>query len=418
MLDRRDFTSLAAAAAAFPGGARAQAPGIPFYDAVGPNLTTYGLNVASGALTRMSMVTLPSNVQYCWPHPSRRFLYVASSNGSPGGAGGVADPGNGHLLTAFQVDSQTGALSPHGNAKALAVRPIHMSIDRAGRYALTAYNQPSHVTVHAINTDGTLGDEIPQSAGLDFGIYAHQVRATPNNRTVTLVTRGNNPTPRTKEDPGAIKVFGFADGRLSNRQSLQPAGSNGYGFGPRHLDFHPTLPFVYVSLERNNRLDVYRLDPDGSLSDQALFKVSTLSDPTVKASGPSAVHVHPNGRFVYVPNRGSGTVDFGGKRISNGGFNSMAVFSIDPATGQPRLIQEAEAHGYELRTFTIDPSGKLLIAASQMPMLVRDGNNVTSVSAGLSLYRIGDDGKLSFLRKQDVDTSAGTNFWCGTLTMV
>ena len=321
MLDRRHFTGLVAAAAALPQSAAAQNL-LPFYDSTGPDLALYGLDVAKGSLTPRARIKLPSNVQYCWPHPTRRFVYVASSNGGPGGAGGVADPGNTHLLSAFRVDPASGALTPHGSAKELQVRPIHMSIDRAGRYVLTAYNAPSHVTVHAINTDGTLGEEIPQSPGLDFGIYAHQVRATPNNRTVTLVTRGNNATATTKEDPGAIKVFGFANGKLSNLQSLQPAGSNGYGFGPRHLDFHPSLPFVYVSLERNNRLDVYRLNEDGSLSDQALFQASTLAGPTVKASGPSAIHVHPNGRFVYVPNRGSGTVAYNGQRVSSGSRGS------------------------------------------------------------------------------------------------
>ena len=418
MLDRRDFTGLLAAAAAYPGDAQAQASApLPFYDSTGSELAVYGLDVVKGSLTPRGVIKLPSNVQYCWPHPSRRFLYVASSNGSPGGAGGVADPGNGHLLSAFRVDPASGALTPHGSPKVLQVRPIHMSIDHTGRYALTTYNAPSHVTVHAIHDDGTLGEEIAQDPGLDFGIYAHQVRATPRNRTVTLVTRGNNPTSTTKEDPGAIKVFRFAGGKLSNLQSLQPAGSKGYGFGPRHLDFHPTLPFVYVSLERNNRLDVYGLNPDGSLSDQALFKVSTLNDSTLRASGPSAIHIHPNGRFVYVPNRGSGTVDYNGQKVSNGGYNSVAVFAIDRKTGEPSLIQEAEAHGFELRTFTIDPSGRLLIAASQQSMLVRDGERVATVSAGLSLYRIGTDGKLTFLRKLDVDTSAGTQFWCGLLTM-
>ncbi len=334
------------------------------------------------------------------------------------GPGGAPAPSTGHLLSAFAVDPQTGALTPHGPTRALTVRPIHMSIDHSGQYVLTAYNTPSHITVHRINADGTLGDEIPQSPGLDFGIYAHQVRATPNNKTVTLVTRGNNATKTTAEDPGAIKVFRFENGRLSNLQNLQPAGSNGYGFGPRHLDFHPTLPFVYVSLERNSRVDVYGLNADGSLSPQALFKVSTLSDPNAIVVGPSAIHVHPNGRFLYTPNRGSGTVDFNGKHVSNGGFNSVAVFFIDPKTGEPKLIQQAPAHAFELRTFAIDPSGKLLLAASQMPLLVRDGDTVTNVAAGLSLYRIEEDGKLTFLRKQDMDTSKGTQFWCGFLSMV
>ena len=412
MLNRRDFTGLLVGMAAQRQGARAQDAGIPFYDSIGPKLTVYGLNVAAGTLAQRAVTALPSNIQYCWPHPSRRFLYIASSNGGPGAAG------NNHHLSAFRVDPANGALSSHGAPRPLSTRPIHVSVDHGGRYILTAYNAPSNVTVHRINEDGTLSDEVPQTPGLDFGIYAHQVRATPSNRTVTLVTRGNNATPGAPEDPGAIRVFSFSDGRLSNLQSLQPAGSRGYGFGPRHLDFHPSLPFVYVSLERNNRLDVYGLNSDGSLTPEALYMVGTLSDPArFRGGGPSAVHVHPNGRFVYVPNRGSVTVDYNGKKISNGGYNSVAAFAIDQKTGKPELMQEAEAHGFELRTFTIDPSGRLLIAASQMPMLVRDGNHVTNVKAGLSIYRIGSDGRLSFLRKEDIDTNAGTQFWCGLLTM-
>jgi len=61
------------------------------------------------------------------------------------------------------------------------------------------------------------------------------------------------PLPAKPEDPGALKIFGFEDGQLTNRASIAPGG--GYGFGPRHLDFHPAQPWVYVSLERQNKLE-------------------------------------------------------------------------------------------------------------------------------------------------------------------
>ena len=59
----------------------------------------------------------------------------------------------------------------------------------------------------------------------------------------------------------------------------------------------------------------------------------------------------------------------------------------------------------------------MLIAASTTPLMVEDANAVSLVSAGLSLYRIGADGKLDFIRKRDVDTAKGVQFWCGLLTM-
>ncbi len=173
-------------------------------------------------------------------------------------AGRDSTTGDAHHLTAFRVDTATGALQAHGEPVPLPSRPIHMSLDRTGNFALTAYNLPSSVTVHRINRDGTIGALVQQPAPLDTGIYAHQILATPDNRAVILVTRGNDPAGGKPEDPGALKVFRFDDGVLSNLASIAPGG--GYGFGPRHLDFHPTQPWVYVARERENKLDVYRLD--------------------------------------------------------------------------------------------------------------------------------------------------------------
>jgi 6-phosphogluconolactonase (cycloisomerase 2 family) len=413
MLDRRHFTALLGAATLLPGKAWAQST-IPFYASLGPHLMRYGLDVDAAALTAMDTVTLPSNVQYAWPDPSRRFLYVVASNNKPGGL----DPeAGGHCAQAFRVGAG-GALTAHGPLVTLAYRPIHCTVDPSGRFLLIAYNVPSSISVHRINPDATIGAPVAQAATLDTGIYAHQIRVSPGGQTVVLVTRGNDPRPGHAEDPGALKVFAFQDGQLSNLQSLSPHG-NGYGFGPRHLDF--AKHFTFVSLERENSLCVYGLKADGRLSAEPLFLKNALTDPDAKAKYPGQtagpVHAHPNGRWVYQTNRGSGTVDYNGQKVWNGGLNDIVVWKIDPDSGEPTRIQNIDSHGFEIRTFTIDPSGKLLIAASQLGLAVRNGDRIENVSAGLALYRIGADGKLSFVSKQDVDTSAGTQFWCGLLTM-
>ena len=280
----------------------------------------------------------------------------------------------------------------------LPSRPIHTSVDSSGRFLLIAYNDPSNVTVSRINADGTIGEFVPQRTAPDAGIYAHQIRTTPGNRTAILVTRGNNPTRTHAEDPGALMVFDFAYGQLTKLQSLAP--NNGYGFGPRHLDFHPALPFVYVSLERQNRLYTYRLNDDGRLSDNPIYMKNSLADPEHLHPGQGAgtVHVHPNGRFLYQANRNANVVDFRGQKVFGGGENSMAVWAIDQASGEPSLIQTIDGHGIQLRTFGIDPSGRLLVAASIQPLVIHNGNSVTNLSARLSVYRIGDDGKLTFVR--------------------
>jgi hypothetical protein len=127
--------------------------------------------------------------------------------------------------------------------------------------------------------------------------------------------------------------------------------------------------------------------------------------------------VHPNGRFVYLTNRVSGMVDFEGKKVSGGGQNNVAVFAIDEVSGEPTLIQTADARAIELRTFTIDPSGRMLIAASIRAVSVREGGAIKTVPAGLSLFRIRGDGKLEFVRKYDVDVADKTQWWSGMVAL-
>jgi 6-phosphogluconolactonase (cycloisomerase 2 family) len=380
-----------------------------YYASTGPELTLFDIDVDGAVLTKRSAVTLPANIQYAWPHPSRRYLYVVSSNGGPQLTGDT------HRANALAIDPATGTLRLHGAAAALPSRPIHASVDAAGEYLLTAYNNPSNVTVHRINADGTLGAQVAQT-GLDAGIYAHQILVAPGNRTVLLVTRGNDAKPDKPEDPGAIKTFAFNNGVLTNLASIAPG--NGLGFGPRHLDFHPTKPWVFVSIERQNKLYVYRLDAATGLAREPMFVKDTLANPKPavrQAAG--AIHVHPNGQLVYLTNRASDLVDSQGTKAFAGGENNVAVFAIDQATGEPNLIQNADGGAIELRTFGIAPGGRALIAASIKPVPVRDANGIKTIPARQSVFSIGADGKLALQRHYDVDTGNLQQFWTGMVTL-
>ncbi|HEV2187984.1 MAG TPA: beta-propeller fold lactonase family protein, partial [Stellaceae bacterium] len=285
------------------------------------------------------------------------------------------------------------------------MRPIHMATDIPSEHVLVAFNNPSAIRVYRINADFTAGAEVAQPNAIDPGIFAHQVRATPDNKQVILVTRGHDPAGPKAEDPGALMLWDFAGGVLSNQQKIAPNG--GYGFGPRHLDFHPSKPWVYVSLERENRLDMFTLT-DGKLSPQAVFRKNNLSQLGVPGARQAVgtVHVHPNGRFVYVANRASTVVD--GAFV--GGENTLAAYAIDPTTGEPNPIQHVDTRGIHCRTFHIDPSGKLLVAAHIQGTRLKDGS---SVPCCLSLFRVSDDGRLDYVRKYDIDVGAKTMWWMG-----
>jgi 6-phosphogluconolactonase len=386
-----------------------------FFAAVGPRLTTYTIDVERAALARGTSIELPAPVQYAWQHRERNLLYVVTSNGGPGAHGSE------HYAQALHMDANTGALREHGTPVALPARPIHCCLDRAGEYFFVAYNSPSGLSVHRLGDDGAIGPGIGQREGGDFGVYAHQVRVSPNNRTALLVTRGNDAKEGEAEEPGAIKVFHFLGGALDPVTSIAPS-SDGLGFGPRHLDFHPTSPWVYVSVERQDELHMYALDDSDTLVAPPRYSVDSLAQDTRVANlGPQiagAVHVHPNGQFVYQANRTDGLHRKNGSLVAQGGEDSLVVYAIEPNTGEPRIVQRVPTPTIHVRTFAIDPSGRLLIACSIRPVPTADDDGgVRLVPAAIVVYRIGDDGKLSMMRKYDVDTKDNFLFWSGMATL-
>ena len=418
-MDRRTFNTALAGAAATSlfgcatgnGGGNAKTA---FYQCVGERITHWDVDVAGAALAPRASIALPSNVQYVWPHPSRKYLYVSTSDAASGNA---PNPGKVHRLCALRVAAD-GALTMHGEPAALPQRPIHNSVSRDGAYALTCYNNPSNLTMHRINGDGTVGVPMGQSTALDKGIFAHQIMTTPGNRSVILVTRGNRPENNKPEDPGALKIYNLREGMLTPLASLPVGGKGGHGYDPRHLDFHPTKPWVYVSVESQNEIHMHRLQGDSLALEPDYKKKTTVGNYDIhfpQAAG--GIKMHPSGRFVYVSNRANATVDFNGKKVFRGGENNIAVFAINPNTGEPTLIQNADPQSFHVRTFSIDPSGKILIAASIVDMNVREGNNVRHVPAAMTVFRIGDDGRLSLARKYDVELGGKFQWWTGFVSM-
>ena len=384
---------------------------VALYSAVDEQITHYEVDVGGATLSKRGSVTAPSFVQYAWPHPSRKYLYVTTSNRGPGLKADF------NHVSAYRIDSATGALTPHGEPKPLPHRAVHMCVDPAGSYALNAHNLPkSGITVHRIASDGSVGAEVRQSETLDYGIYPHQVMVAPSDRTVILVDRGNSAEHGKPEDPGALRAFDLSSGAFSNPRVVAPNG--GYGFGPRHVDFHPTKPWLYVSDERSSTLYMFRM-PGDRIEAQPAFTRDTLADPANKRPRQhgGTLHVHPGGRYVYVANRADDKVDFNGTKVFSGGENSIAVYAIDSDTGEPTLIQHADTHSFHVRTFAFDPTGRLMVAASIKPIAVREGSGIRTVPAAMTVFRVGEDGRLELVRKYDVDAAGKTQYWMGVVAL-
>ena len=121
------------------------------------------------------------------------------------------------------------------------------------------------------------------------------------------------------------------------------------GAAPRHADFHPTRPFVYVINELDSTIAVYKFDAEKGGLQPVQVHTTMPSTYTGNNSG-AEIAVAPSGRFVYGSNRG---------------HDSIAIFSIDQSTGLLTSLGWEPTQGKTPRFFGLDPTGTHLYAANQ-----------------------------------------------------
>ena len=374
-----------------------------FLAAHGDEFTRY--SVEGGKLRATGSARAGLDIQYAWPHPTRALAYLAISNGGPG------ERGSDHALAVCHLGADGPAFGTE--PVRLAARPLHLSLDRDARHLLVAYNNPSGITVHRLETDGRIGGEVAQPDGIAWGTFGHQVLVTPAGGAVLFPCRGHDARDGNPEQPGVLQVFGYEDGMLAPRARIAPDG--GYGFGPRHLDFHPELPWMFLGLERQNEILVFRT-ADDTVDPEPVFRISTVTGAGEGRQAIAALHVHPDGRRLSVSNRCYGTVASPAGPVMAAGENSIATFAIDPDTGHLEALARAPTGGYLPRTFSIDPDGTVLIAANSEAARARTpGGDAIDVAPGLVMFRIGPDGGLLELDRTTVGIRGKRLFWAGFL---
>jgi 6-phosphogluconolactonase (cycloisomerase 2 family) len=389
------------------------------YSSLGREMLVFELDPATGALTQIQSWSMPAIIQSAWPNQGRTLLYVATSDAGP--MCKVKRPN--HFLEVFRI-APDGRLAPLASPVRLGNRPLHLSLDPAERHLLVAYNDPPDVTAYAIGADGAIGAQIAQPP-IDFGITVHQVRVTPPGTLVVVPACAHHETGAV---PGSLGIFSFGDGRLAPlaRIEADPARAapwlgvrhGAHGFAARHVDFHPTRPWMYLCVETQGEIRLFDYDTEQVAAGPRFIKSTLEGTPRGRsAQMASAIHVHPTGRYVYVSNRAWDTEIRDGQKVFVGGVNDIAVFAIDQGTGEPSLIQHAETLGIFPRTFGIDASGEFLVVGNQEPFHVRIGDAVQKVLPSLVVFRIGADGRLSRVHKHDHPDNGEVCFWVGVISL-
>ena len=300
----------------------------------------YRFDPATGETSSLGLVAPTENPSFLAVDPNGRFLYAVNEldtfHNEPTGA-----------VSVFAIDRQSGKLKELQQVSSLGGGPAHVSLDQSARYLLVANYNGGSVAVFPIGKDGRLGRHTAfvQNAGSSVdperqaGPHAHFIQVTPDNRFAITADLGLDMLLVHRFDPKTGSLTPGSPGLAA----VDP------GAGPRHVAFALSGKFVYVVNELASTVTVfaYKSGPG------TLHRIQTIPALPKNFAGKNTaaeIVVDGKGRFLYVSNRG---------------HDSIALFSIDPDTGNLKSLEWVPSGGKTPRNFAIDPTGQWLFAANE-----------------------------------------------------
>lgn len=278
------------------------------------------------------------------PLPNPSFLAVAPGGDMVYAVSENAADDNGGSIHAFRFDSRTGFLTPLNSKPSGGDHPCYVT---ASNELVIAGNYSSGTAVvYKRQKDGNLGERITlvKHSGKSVNSsrqekpHVHACYLSPEGKTLYVPDLGTDKVVTYKVD----EAGNLNDGAVADL-SVKP------GSGPRHIDLHPNGRFAYVIMELTGEVAACIRDKNGSLK---IIQTLPSTAPSFKGfAGSADIHVSPDGRFLYASNRGDA--------------NDIAIFSIDQKTGRLSHLGNQSVLGKAPRNFSIDPTGRLLLAANQ-----------------------------------------------------
>ncbi|MFT5526378.1 MAG: 6-phosphogluconolactonase, partial [Pirellulaceae bacterium] len=284
-------------------------------------IATLALNEATGELKHVRNTAINGEPGPLSLHPSGNSLFASIRN-------------EGRLVS-FAIGRKDGELTKVSEIAAGA-DPAYHTTDPSGRYLLSAYYEAAKVCVHSIGEDGALAETPHQTVATDE--KAHGIAFDSSGKFVYVPHTG----------PNQIYQFRFdsKSGRLSSNKPL--AQQFVQRTGPRHVATHPLASVLYTNYEQGGKVARLRIvEKNGTL--KLLDEISTLPAGFTGSHATARMELSPDGRFLYVANRGP---------------NTIAGYSVDQKTGELTAIGQTPTEPNP-RAFNISPSGKTLVAAGQ-----------------------------------------------------
>lgn len=291
-------------------------------------------DTATGQLSEAERVSNSARPGFIVLHPDGKHLYATDATGSYTGE-------KNQCVSAYRME-ESGKLTDLNTQPSGGNGPCHVSLDPTGKWLLAAHYGSGSCAVLPILGNGELGEPtaIRQHEGSGANpkrqdrAHTHSFYTSPDGQFALSCDLGMD----------KILTYRLEDGTLEPHDP--PFIRTAPGAGPRHLTFSPDGKFVYACMELNGTVCAYEYS-DGTLTE--IQTLPTLPDDFDGENTGSEVCITPDGRFLYVGNRG---------------HESLAIYSIDPETGKLTALGHESTRGKHPRNFNIDPTGQFLIAAN------------------------------------------------------
>ncbi|QHI70414.1 lactonase family protein [Tichowtungia aerotolerans] len=266
-------------------------------------------------------------------HPDGQYLYATDAAGSFTG-------GTSHFVSSYRIEEPSGILTDLNTQAVGTGGPCHISLSPDSRFLLAADYRGACCATLPILENFEIGEPTAVREHSGSGpnpkrqekAHTHSFNGSPDGKFALAADLGIDQILSYRFDDGDLTLFGET-----------PTAP---GAGPRHLVFHPNGQFAYVSMELNGTVSAYEYS-DGTLTE--IQTCTTLPGNFAGDNTVSEVQITPDGRFLYVGNRG---------------HESLAIFAVDPESGKLTALGHESTRGKHPRHFNIDPSGRFLIAAN------------------------------------------------------